>query len=215
MTELAKRRRALMGAPQGYDRILPPEYQEVKYITRGTGTAYIRTGLTIRNLYPTVFEMKTYPTAFGVYNGIAIEIQGPDQNTIFAVGQKNGIAITLGGDYSMPISATFTNIITTVTAEVIQDHTDVTAVTPSNTFTGTVQHAAPNWEYPNFLVGHPASNAAMRGRFYYVKVSQRGRTIIDMVPCYRKSDNKIGMYNFVAKEFYPATGEWTKGADVT
>ena len=34
------------------------------------------------------------------------------------------------------------------------------------------------------------------------------------VPCYRKSDNVIGLFDAVNQAFFPVRGTWTKGADV-
>lgn len=39
--------------------------------------------------------------------------------------------------------------------------------------------------------------------------------VAEMAPCYRKSDNKIGMYCLVRNAFYPGTGSYSKGANVT
>ena len=41
-----------------------------------------------------------------------------------------------------------------------------------------------------------------------------GNTIYDAVPVYRKSDNKIGLWDFVSQQFEPSHGSPTKGADV-
>ena len=56
------------------------------------------------------------------------------------------------------------------------------------------------------------------GRIYYAKVYSDGSLIVDMVPCYRKSDNVIGMYNKVTGSFRTASGSsavFTAGPDVT
>lgn len=43
--------------------------------------------------------------------------------------------------------------------------------------------------------------------------------LFDGIPCYRKADNAIGMYDLISNRFEAATAEysyaWTKGADVT
>lgn len=58
---------------------------------------------------------------------------------------------------------------------------------------------------------HPAM------RVYGCKIYQGESVIRDLRPCYRMSDNKIGMYDVVSKQFYSSIGtsEFTKGADVS
>lgn len=56
------------------------------------------------------------------------------------------------------------------------------------------------------------------GRIYYAKVYADGELIVDMVPCYRKSDNVVGMYNKATGSFRTVTGSaavFTAGPDVT
>ena len=53
-------------------------------------------------------------------------------------------------------------------------------------------------------------------KLYTLNISANGNHIIDLVPCYRKSDDEIGMYDLVRKQFYTNAGTETflKGADV-
>lgn len=53
-------------------------------------------------------------------------------------------------------------------------------------------------------------------RIYALKVDNADSTIGDFIPCYRKSDGEIGMYDTVSKTFYAnaGTGTFLKGADV-
>jgi hypothetical protein len=54
-------------------------------------------------------------------------------------------------------------------------------------------------------------------RIHYFKYYDKNDTLIcDLVPCYRKSDGVIGMYDLVRKIFLTnvGTGSFTKGADV-
>lgn len=59
-------------------------------------------------------------------------------------------------------------------------------------------------------------NSVFSGRLYYFYFNQDGTDVFNMVPCYRKSDNEIGMYDLVSKTFYAnaGTGAFTKGSDV-
>lgn len=53
-------------------------------------------------------------------------------------------------------------------------------------------------------------------RIYALKVDNADSTIGDFIPCYRKSDGEIGMYDTISKTFYTnaGTGTFLKGADV-
>lgn len=51
---------------------------------------------------------------------------------------------------------------------------------------------------------------------YYTRLYNNDALIGDFIPCYRKSDNEIGMYDLVTNTFYTnaGTGTFTKGPDV-
>lgn len=51
---------------------------------------------------------------------------------------------------------------------------------------------------------------------YFKHWNKDGEIVRDMIPCYRKSDGEIGMYDLVSKIFFTnaGSGAFTKGADV-
>lgn len=53
-------------------------------------------------------------------------------------------------------------------------------------------------------------------KLYSCTMYETGRKMAELVPCYRKSDNVIGLYDLVTTTFYTNTGSgsFTKGADV-
>ena len=53
-------------------------------------------------------------------------------------------------------------------------------------------------------------------RCYGAYIKQNGTLIRKFVPCYRKSDDEIGMYDIINNVFYPnaGTGTFTKGPNV-
>lgn len=55
------------------------------------------------------------------------------------------------------------------------------------------------------------------GRCSYFQIYDSGTLVVDLVPCYRKSDGVIGMYDRVSGAFRTnvGTGTFTKGGDVT
>ena len=54
------------------------------------------------------------------------------------------------------------------------------------------------------------------GRCFRAYVELEGSRLIDLIPCYRKSDNAVGMYDIVSDTFFTSAGSgiFTKGGDV-
>jgi hypothetical protein len=46
-------------------------------------------------------------------------------------------------------------------------------------------------------------------KLWYFKISESWTLVRDFVPCYRKSDSVIWMYDLVGKQFYTNAGSWT------
>jgi len=61
-----------------------------------------------------------------------------------------------------------------------------------------------------------AGNINFIGRLYTFVASHSGTEKVNLVPCYRKSDNEPGMYDLVSGEFFvnQGTGEFVVGPDV-
>ena len=76
----------------------------------------------------------------------------------------------------------------------------------SNTYETTI-FCGNYWWTRNFL---------FRGRLYYMRISDGGQIVRDFVPCYRKSDWVIWLYDLVNKQFYTNSWSWTftKWSDV-
>lgn len=53
-------------------------------------------------------------------------------------------------------------------------------------------------------------------RIYAYSIYNENETKINLIPCYRKSDGEIGLYDTINKKFYTnlGTGEFLKGADI-
>ena len=69
----------------------------------------------------------------------------------------------------------------------------------------------------NLLIGGVAGDTrTFSGKIYHNKIAISGSIIRYFVPCYRKSDSVIGMYDLVNNQFYinAGTGTFTKGANI-
>lgn len=60
------------------------------------------------------------------------------------------------------------------------------------------------------------AQSRLKGDIYEFSIAQGGSKIIDLIPCYRKSDSKPGMYDTVTNTFFTnsGTGEFTVGGNV-
>ena len=47
---------------------------------------------------------------------------------------------------------------------------------------------------------------ALIGSIYYFKIWDNNKLVRNFVPCYRKKDNKAGMYDTVTKQFFTNSG---------
>ena len=75
-------------------------------------------------------------------------------------------------------------------------------------------------DYSMYLFALNQSNSVesrtLKGRIYYCKIFEDGILVRRFVPCYRKSNGEIGMYDLVNNVFYTnkGSGTFTKGSDV-
>jgi uncharacterized protein YjdB len=74
-------------------------------------------------------------------------------------------------------------------------------------FTGVVSNLT-------LMAYNTTSKYGMHGRMYSARFVRNGVDIYNFVPCYRKADGKIGMYDTVNNVFAEGVGELFKGEDV-
>lgn len=66
----------------------------------------------------------------------------------------------------------------------------------------------------NLILGAYAGSYKYLGKYYYISVIRNGVTAAELVPCYRKEDGQIGLYNTLGKQFFYCVGAWEKGDDL-
>ena len=219
MDMMAIRRRVLMGGRKKKSR-LPDEYQEVEYI-EGTGTQYIDVTTSLKERE---FEIVLMPTAKrtngAMFTGGSLY---SDTDGACALIWTSGIGVRrilnkVSGDSA-------TTSIDGVLNKKIRLKCYKSLAEVSNEDTGEIIVNNTNivsslWGIPIFLF-HGGSNGAYRtryvkGRIYYAKYLSGGALEAELIPCYRKSDEEIGMYDTVSKTFFTnsGTGTFLKGVDV-
>lgn len=211
------RRRALMGAAKKEESI-PSEYQEVTYVaTESTvsGTQ-ILTNIAVANKYPTIVEGKFYMTGYGNYHGQGSGFANTGGHPAFAIDFERSTKLYVwNGSDIAGITATVQKKITVVKITINSDGFINDANIDGIDYSQSATAIPASWTGNYISIGVPNGGNAMRGKTYYLKVTQQGKVIADLKPCYRKADSVIGMYDLVSRQFFPASGTWTKGADVT
>lgn len=182
----------------------PAEYQKIAYI-EATGNQYINTGLFFSASayhYETECELSDesgnqlfgfkywYAHAIMIDNNIYKFCSGEYdvRNTPFAAGSK--------------LKITVDKATKTITGE-------NNSQTVSETFTNDFHPSSSN--YPLIIGGcwniyNDSFYGGGKGKIYSFKFSQNGILEGNFVPCYRKSDNKPGLYDTVRNQFYTNAG---------
>lgn len=224
MTELMRRRRALMGVASQGGGGLPAEYQQVEWI--GTdGNPYIDPEITLTN-GDVRMRMRAYVADFGSYgrflcgqgSGSTMSAWGAAlfAGTSGKIYIRSG-SVTNGLDVAISRNTYFT-VDASLSAGESQNATwgiliDYNGATYSGNGTmQTIGYAGKKW-----YVARPGTGGfGLFGRICSAECWNNGVKVFDGVPCYRKNDNVIGMYNLVDGVFYTnaGTSSFTKGADV-
>lgn len=187
---------------------LPAEYQEVEWIG-SSGTQLLLVGLSLSGSTPEAFEMEAEIAVPELNASTAILMGMNSEGGFYISNVQSGSAVGLGP------SIVFSNL------NVTQKHKYVLTWDASYgiaTCEGqTIQRSRSALKTTNFsFFGDYEKLFLSKCRIYSAKVKQSGVYVRDLVPCYRKSDNVIGMYDVVGEAFYTnrGTGAFTKGADV-
>ena len=194
--------------------LLPPEYQQVEYI-ESSGGQYINIGAANNHQYYDIDFMQVA----GVYSSLAAQY---NLNGLLGINGFGNVDVKVWLSYTSPYNLTFDcngALIGKIEISLntryrcyfspvsfIVNNVDYTlattgAVTSTNqSVLFSINNANSNWTVWSSAI-----------RLYHCKTSS-----IDLYPCYRKSDNKPGLYDLVSGTFYvnQGSGEFTVGANV-
>lgn len=198
---------------------LPAEFQEVQYI-EGTGTQYINTGIVLRNekeIYIAVdFMVLDNATGDNCIMGATASNRGPYGGMKFPNWCNNNVEVR---GYGINNNCAGTVNRSTM-AKMVFDYKDGSQIVSLNN--EIIISSSNGWAKgsgdPLYIFG--TSNAENPcwlaiARIYDVIIRLRDATY-DFVPCYRKSDDKPGMYDLASGTFFTnqGTGEFLYGANV-
>lgn len=197
-------RRLMLRNASGGGGILPPEYQQVEWVGKTTGSAYLwlnnivlKNGDVLKFVLKKTDSLTSEQAFFGQANTGMPAIQNPSgsafeayiQNGTYRWWKYNNIG------FSAAISSS-------ALAEF-----DIVEYTLSS---------YKDTEYAT-LFAYRADRYLWFGKMFDVEFRRSDNSVYaKYVPCYRKSDGEIGMYDIVSGAFFAnvGTGTFVKGADV-
>lgn len=190
---LMQRRRALMGVKKGGGR-LPAEYQEVEWISRDSIDPWLN--MSFGNFGP--LTMTVIVTPDGVFG----------QQNCF-VGRSAWSTRT--NDYFVGFSAT--DVVSVFSGDNVSI---ISTEKNENKFTVILAINVPSTTGRFCLFKMNSGKWTFKGKIYNVKLVKDGNTLVELIPCYRKSDGEIGMLDIVSNAFITNAGSgiFTKGGNV-
>ena len=191
---------------------LPSEYQEVEYI-ESSGTQYINTQYIINSNVR--FELKTSISSFagGSWHTLFGGRMYWNSSDAFDIGYSASgyMYVNIGGVNP----SVYTNISLNTVYEIVADK-DKTIVN-GNVSSYSSSLTSGTYNIYLFALNNLGSvDEYGRIKIYTFKIYEGDTLVKDYVPCYRKADNVIGMYDTVTNTFLTnaGSGTFTKGADV-
>lgn len=202
---------------QVWPKRLPSAYQEVSYI-QSSWTQYINTGVVGENKY--IIESKfMFTDLWGTSDDkYVIGCSSSSRPSYMAyiikrwVGWGHYISQMLygsyeGHDYWTAVVNTVYTVISKLTTS--QNSFQINGWTVN---TRNLSTSYNTW-YNMYMFGRNSAwsfDCAMIGRIYYLKIKNTSNILVrDFVPCYRKSDGVIWMYDLVNSQFYTNYWSWT------
>ena len=191
--------------------MLPNIYQEVEYII-AKGKQYIKTGFTANQ--DTSIEMKITTTTLNANAAFYCSRKTLSNNT-FACFRMNG---QLRHDYGKTQSDTSYNIQVNTPYKIYSNKNKL-YINDSLIHTSAYTNFQSPYDMLLLASQDNSENAGANywnGNLYYCKIWDNNTLIRDFIPCYRKSDNVVGMYDIINNLFYTnkGTGSFIAGPDV-
>lgn len=196
---------------------LPNEFQQVEYV-QGDGNAYLDLGLYLDSddeIFADVEITAKVKLPMGIYGSrTSSSSEGILAN--FEEGAGGRFVVdrfqTSGASYRVIQAALrgrrYTIINTRNERTVLND--DASIVGTNQTFNN--ENFTTDYTCYLFHANHSWTSAKFNGKIFSFVVTDK----VNLIPCYRKADGEIGMYDIVNNEFHTniGTGTFIKGGDV-
>ena len=192
--------------------LLPNEYQQVEYI-ESSGTQYIFIGEVQMSNLTAEIQFYNFPNNCGYSGGmdcygnqgrlaLGIDIDSNSLNYKFLYGDQSDISSGIKADSQKHIYIINISKENIKTAELYVDNIYLYSLTAKN-----ISHPLYFTLFAYTGWGNTTPNKFCSCRIY--KFELEGQ--IKLYPCYRKSDNAIGMYDMINNKFYTNQGTGTFG----
>ena len=211
MNYLEKKKKAMLNYVSSGGR-LPSEYQEVEWIENinksggNNNNAYILTNFTPTQNTKLEIEVMTFSNT----NNVSLTC---DTSNVMAFGLRKENSSSCDGyyfrtKYNGAITDNQKNKI-----ELSQAEYKINDVVVASNLSG---GSTPNRDIPIFAYRYGNNFWVSHSRLYSYKLYESGTLERDYVPCYRKADDKVGLYDLVYQEFVTSANsyDFTKGQDV-
>lgn len=153
------------------------------------------------------FSSSSWGTKYQLYLYHSSSVAGRISEAMFPDGTNN--RIDLNGDYYGTIVELESVIQTTTPKRTLSSGSDsvTTDYTTGDAF---------NYDlclFTNIIAGYQDTRSAFIGRIYSFSLEKDDSEVLNLVPCYRDSDNKPGMYDLISNTFLTNSGggEFTWG----
>lgn len=222
---MAVSRRRLMLEKEENAVTLPPEYQQVEWIKPSNMSpyafAYIDTGIDANvvqqgKLLDVLITYQPSTTNNEYISGTDPTI--PMVNALIQRSGKLACGVGNGGYGISDISIDVTKIYTIETIfNRLGADTLTMKVNDSVAYNRTTSYMVSSTTTTIRLFSVKGSYGGSTAKIYYAKFIIDGTTVREFIPCYRKADSVVGMFDIVNHEFYVNQGQYTfeKGADVS
>lgn len=200
-------RRMMMAYIMSHQSRLPAEFQEVEYI-ESSGTQYIN-GLLATNLYDKIVMKMSVSSWVEANNGYDIFV-GARQSSLYNLLRRDGGNTTFSLVFGNTLSGSSISL-DTIYDIVIEYGTDTQKMRVNET---DYQKSGSRKEVTldSYIFGANQNNAPYRlsaMKLYACKFYNGTTLLRDFIPCYRKADNVIGLYDLVNGVFYTNAGTGT------
>jgi len=192
---------------------VPSAYQEVEYI-ESSGTQAINSAYSLLSSNLKIETTIFTPSMPSSEQRVVDNIPSIDSKR-FNLGLYSGYVFGFNAGNSSVISATYSGE-QTLDITMVYDYASSTkTLTVNGSSTSSAYQSEINSALNIWVFGGDPG-ARFVGKLYFCKLYDNGTLVRDFVPCYRKADGEIGLYDAVNDVFYTnqGTGTFAKGADV-
>ena len=193
---------------------LPNEYQEVEYI-ESSGTQYIDTGFIPDYTNGYQIEVDFAPNKLGYrysmlsgydeQNALCLEITTSNQGRIYCYNGAVGVYIGTVTTQKNTFRVKFKNSVFTYS---VNDSSNSTSYSSAATVNESL------YMFMDRQLRYSTFSQPLK--IYTCKLYNNDVLVRNFIPCYRKSDNEIGLYDLVSNTFFTnaGTGNFAKGSDI-